>query len=58
MKIYPMRGFKTLRSAKVTLQGIETIHTIKNNHIHHRKSRPLGDIEYLHKLFGLAAKTR
>ena len=51
----PMRGFKTLRSAKATLQGIETIRTIKNNHIHQRRSGPIGEIEHLHKLFGLAA---
>jgi len=51
----PMRGFKTLRSAKATLHGIETIRTIKNNHIHQRKPGPLGEIEHLHKLFGLAA---
>lgn len=51
----PMRGFKILRSAKATLQGIEAIRTIKNNHIHQRKSGPLGEIEHLHKLFGLAA---
>ena len=55
MKLYPMRGFKTLLLAKATLQGIETIHTIKNNHIHQRKSESLGEIEHLHMLFGLAA---
>jgi len=55
MKLYPMRGFKTLLSAKATLQGIETIRTIKNNHIHQHKSGTLSEIEHLHKLFGLAA---
>ena len=54
-RLNPMRGFKTLRSAKATLQGIETIRTIKNNHIHQRKSGPIGEIEHLHNLFGLTA---
>jgi len=50
-----MRGFKTLRSAKATLKGIETIRTIKNNHIHRRRSGPIGEIQHLLSLFGLAA---
>ncbi len=51
----PMRGFITLRTTKAMLQGIEAIRTIKNNHIHQSKSVPVGEIEHLHKLFGMAA---
>jgi len=54
-RLTPMRGFKTLRSAKTTLKGIETIRILRNNHMRYRKLGPKGEIEHLHSLFGLAA---
>ncbi|MCF6305290.1 MAG: transposase [Rhodobacteraceae bacterium] len=54
-RLNSMRGFKSLRSAKAALKGIEAIRTIKNNHIHYRNSGPRGELEHLHKLFRLAA---
>lgn len=49
------QSFRSLRSAKATLQGMETIRTIKNGHIHNRQPGVLGEIAFMQKLFGLAA---
>ncbi|MCY4334741.1 MAG: DDE-type integrase/transposase/recombinase [Litoreibacter sp.] len=46
---------RSLSSAKATLRGIEAIRTIKNRHVYDMKPGIQGEIELVHKLFGLAA---
>jgi len=47
--------FRSLRSAKATLAGMETIRTIKNGHIKSRPPGVRGEIEFMHQLFQIAA---
>lgn len=49
------RSFRSLRSAKATLSGIETIRTIKHGHIHHKQPGVLGEIAFIDGLFDRAA---
>tara|TARA_R110002094_G_scaffold173267_1_gene154617 strand:+ start:394 stop:666 length:273 start_codon:yes stop_codon:yes gene_type:complete len=53
--ITPMRGFKWLSSATVTVRGIEAIHTIKHGHVYGRDPSVIGEIRFVESLFGLAA---
>ncbi|SHF42768.1 DDE domain-containing protein [Litoreibacter ascidiaceicola] len=53
--ITPMRGFKSLSSAKATLHGIEAIRTIKRGHVHGKEAGITGEIRFVESLFGLAA---
>jgi IS6 family transposase len=45
------QSFRSLRSAKVTLSGIETIRTIKRGHIHHKQPGVESEIQFIHQLF-------
>jgi transposase-like protein len=45
------QGFRSLRSAKATLSGLETIRTIKRGHIHHRQPEVTGEIAFIDGLF-------
>lgn len=45
------QSFRSLRSAKATLSGIETIRTIKRGHIHHKQPGVLGEIQLISELF-------
>lgn len=47
--------FRSLRSAKATLAGMETIRTIKRGHIHNKQKGVKGEIAFMHQLFQLAA---
>jgi len=49
------QSFRSLRCAKATLQGMETIRTIKNGHIQNRQPRVRGEVAFVRQLFGLAA---
>lgn len=49
------QSFQSLRSAKATLSGIETIRTIKSGHIHHKQTGVKGEIEFIRGLFEEAA---
>ena len=49
------QSFRSLRCAKATLQGMETIRTIKNGHIQNRQSGVRGEVAFVCQLFGLAA---
>lgn len=49
------QSFRSLRSAKATLRGMETIRTIKNGHIDSRPPGVRGEIAFVNTLFGLAA---
>jgi IS6 family transposase len=43
--------FRSLRSAKATLSGIETIRTIKRGHIHQKHPGVQGEIHFINQLF-------
>jgi transposase, IS6 family len=45
------QSFRSLRSAKATLSGIETIRTIKRGHIHHKHPGVQGEILFVNQLF-------
>ena len=49
------QGFRSLRTAKATLSGIETIRTIKRGHVHHRHPGVHGEIAFIVGLFEAAA---
>lgn len=45
------QNFRSLRSAKATLSGVETVRTIKRGHIHHKQTGFQGDILFINRLF-------
>lgn len=45
------QSFRSLRTAKATLSGIETIRSIKRGHIHHRQPGVQGEIRFIAGLF-------
>jgi transposase-like protein len=49
------QSFRSLRSAKATLSGIETIRTIKRGHFHHKQPGVHGKIVFIVALFEAAA---
>ncbi|MEP4525897.1 MAG: DDE-type integrase/transposase/recombinase, partial [Paracoccaceae bacterium] len=49
------QSFRSLRTAKATLSGIETIRTIKRGHIHHKEPGVRGEIKFIRELFEAAA---
>lgn len=49
------QSFRSLRTAKATLQSIEAVRTIKNNHIPGIAPGVQGEIAFVHQLFGLDA---
>ena len=48
------QSFRSLRSAKATLRGIETIRTIKRGHIHNKQPGVKGEITFISQLFDAA----
>ncbi len=51
----PGKGFKSLRSAKVTLQAVEALRTIKRGHIVEKSTNAAGEVRLMESLFGIAA---
>ncbi|MFP7675823.1 DDE-type integrase/transposase/recombinase [Marivita sp. S0852] len=49
------QSFRSLRTAKATLSGIETIRTIKRGHIQYKQPGVLGEIAFIDSLFGTTA---
>ncbi|MEP2785083.1 MAG: DDE-type integrase/transposase/recombinase [Pseudoruegeria sp.] len=49
------QSFQSLSCAKTTLQGMETIRTIKNGPIQNRQPGVRGEVTFVAQLFGLAA---
>lgn len=45
------QSFRSLRSAKATLSGIETIRTIKRGHIYHKQPGVQGEITFIAGIF-------
>jgi len=48
------QSFQSVRTAKATLSGIETIRTIKRGNIHHEQQGVLGEIAFIDGLFNAA----
>ncbi|MEP2474654.1 DDE-type integrase/transposase/recombinase [Roseobacter sp.] len=48
------QSFRSLRSAKATLGGIETIRTIKRGNIYHKHPGVLGETQFINQLFDTA----
>jgi IS6 family transposase len=48
------QSFRSLRSAKATLSGIETIRTIKRGNIYHKQPGVQGEILFINQLFAAA----
>ncbi|MEP2781306.1 MAG: IS6 family transposase [Pseudoruegeria sp.] len=48
------QSFRSLRSAKATLSGIEIIRTIKRRHIYHKQPGVQGEIQFIYQLFAAA----
>ncbi len=53
--IDPCRGFQTLRTAKVTLKGVEVHHMIKRGYYRGSKQGISAEIDFKISLFGIAA---
>ncbi|MEO9894826.1 MAG: IS6 family transposase [Paracoccaceae bacterium] len=49
------QSFRSLRCAKATLQGMETIRTIENGHIQTRQPGVRGEVAFAAQIFGLSA---
>ncbi|MEY1557984.1 DDE-type integrase/transposase/recombinase [Yoonia sp. R2331] len=45
------QSFRSLRTAKATLSGIETIRNIKHGHNHHKQQGVLGEVQFISELF-------
>ncbi len=52
--IGPGKGFQTIRTAKATLQGIESIRTIKRGHVQNKSAGVAGEVSFLNDLFAIA----
>jgi len=50
-----LQSFRSLRTTKATLSGIETIRTITTGHIHRKQSGVLGELEFIATLLKDAA---
>lgn len=49
------QSFRSLRTAKTTLSGIETIRTIKPGHVHHKQTGVTREIAFISRVFEVAA---
>ena len=47
------QSFRSLRTGKATLSGIETIRTIKRGHIHYKQQGARGEIAFISKPFDI-----
>jgi IS6 family transposase len=48
------QSFRSLRTAKATLSGIETMRRIKRGHVHHKQPGVVGEIQFIGQLFEAA----
>lgn len=53
-RVRSMLGFKSLRTATLILSGIEAMHMMKKGQLHQRVNSVQNEVEFIHKLFGLA----
>jgi IS6 family transposase len=50
-----MMGFKSFETAEHTISGIEAMHMIRKGQVECNHSSALSVVEFINKLFGLAA---
>src|SRR5271169_4900690 len=53
--IRPMRGFQTMRTAYATIKGFQIMRMIRRRHCFLCKPRGEGEIQFINKLFDIAA---
>ena len=53
--IRPMRGFQTMRTAYATIKGFEIMRMIRRRHCFLCKPKVEGEIQFVNKLFDIAA---
>ncbi|MDB5052746.1 MAG: integrase core domain protein, partial [Bacilli bacterium] len=54
-RINPMLGFKSIETAKKTIQGIETMHIIKKVHVKMKNLSAPINVQLFNQLFGVIA---
>lgn len=54
-RVHSTLGLKSFRTATYILSGIEAMHTVKKDQSHHREKSVQNEVEFIHKLFGVAA---
>ena len=55
VEILSALGFKSFRTAKIIVSGIEVMHMIKKKQTHQRVTSAQNQKAFIHKLFGLAS---
>ena len=53
--IKPTRGFQTMKTAAATIKGFEMMRMIKRSHCLLCKPKVSGEIQFINKLFDIAA---
>ena len=53
--IRPTRGFQTMRTAYATIKGFEIMRMIRRRHCFLCKPQVAGEIQFVNKLFDIAA---
>ncbi|MGZ9817248.1 IS6 family transposase [Peribacillus simplex] len=54
-RVRSMLGLKSFRTATYILSGIEAMHMVKKDQPHQRAKSDQNEVEFIHKLFGVAA---
>ncbi len=54
-RIRPMLGFKSYETATSILSGVEAMHMMKKGQHHRQVESTQNEVEFIHKLFGIAA---
>ncbi|MFF2588876.1 IS6 family transposase [Peribacillus butanolivorans] len=54
-RVLSMLGLKSFRTATYILSGIEAMHMVKKDQPHQRAKFAKNEVEFIHKLFGVAA---
>ena len=54
-RVRPMLGFKSYETATSILSGVEAMHIMKKGQLHPQVESAQNEVEFIHKLFGIAA---
>jgi transposase-like protein len=54
-RVRSMLGFKTYETATSIVRGIEAMHMMKKGQVHQGVKSAQNEVEFIHKLFGLAS---
>ena len=54
-RIRSMLGFKTYETATSIVRGIEAMHMMKKGQLHQRMKSVQNEVQFIHKLFGIAS---